>query len=280
MNQGKFGSCCGYAFTRCMVEGIANKYHVHINWDGFLNVLTALCPCWEGQFPERMANEFNAKIGGNTDIFFQDTDSTKRYRLRVGSMRTITSAHECYDVVTQYRQVLPLLGAIKTGDCRHANHAVMLDSPYDSKPQMRGINSWGTNNSVIRVTTTPGNGEFMYALFIDPEIIEVKGPKNASITPPRPSKEYDEAVARGQGGSNEPEKKKKRPRDDNAQIGGEASPPQSPLTVKKDKGKHGFIEAKTAAGKTRERAAKKQRKGEGDDDEDWANENFAAMIDK
>ena len=50
--------------------------------------------------------------------------------------------------------------------------------------------------------------------------------------------------------------------------------------MKKDTGKHSLIEAKTAAGKARERAAKTQRKGEGDDEEDWANENFATMIDK
>jgi hypothetical protein len=197
MNQGEFGTCCAYALTKCMVEAIGSKYHVHFEPKTFLAVVKTLCPCWEGAHPIEMVEQFN-KAQSN---FIADFEETKRYRVRVANMRKIQSADECYDIVRRFQNVIPVLGVIRTGESGHGIHAVALDHPYDKRPEMRGLNSWGTKHSAIRVTTTPGNGEFLYGVFLDPVLIEVRGGGNSELPVPRPSQEYKEAKNRGPGKS-------------------------------------------------------------------------------
>merc|ERR1711939_562941 len=70
MNQGNFGTCCAYAFTKCVVEAVGSKYHVHFGLGDFLAVVKIVCPCWNGAHPRQMVKQFNAA----THVFIEDCE--------------------------------------------------------------------------------------------------------------------------------------------------------------------------------------------------------------
>ena len=174
---------------------------------------------------------------------------------------TIECFDECWDAVRKWHGVLLLVGSIQTGTDGHGGHAVMLDHSLAErgKKLMRSQNSWGSKEAVIYVKKE-GDGKFIRALFINPEIIEVREPGNCKGQIPKPSKEYEQCrmgktmdpcpeIARVQAtGSG-----KKRSRSDYDDGGAAAgrSPSSSP-----------YDRQKNAAAIARERIEKRQKMSE------------------
>ena len=45
LNQGGFGTCVGYAFSRVMTTGLEEKYGIACDPEKFVEKVKALCPC-------------------------------------------------------------------------------------------------------------------------------------------------------------------------------------------------------------------------------------------
>ena len=189
LDQGQFGTCVGHAFSKCLVDGVLGKYAVPLKVEDILAAVKISCPCWEGKHLEPLTNEWNKNVAGNSSLYFSDVDNCCRYRVGV-EIRRIDTVQEAYAEAQKTEGVLLLMTAIKTGADGHGSHAVAVDKPYKKPNEMRGLNSWGAEQTFMDVT--PAN--FQYAVAFDPIILEKKqGSRTKKI--PATTRGYDEMGA-------------------------------------------------------------------------------------
>ncbi len=169
LNQGGFGTCCAYGFAAALLSGLMNKYDVPVDRVDLVTVVKTLCPCWEGHHVDQMVREWNAVQTAKVS-WLENIDKQKRYHVRVESQRVddlrLARAEFC-----KLDGLLHFVAVIKMDVTAHKLHAVELIRCWpDSETDMQALNSWGAMTPTIRVT--PEN--FVYALSIDPEIVECR----------------------------------------------------------------------------------------------------------
>lgn len=82
LDQGKFGTCVGYAFAQALAQGILSMYGVACNPEIIAEKVKVLCPCWKGHQTERMPEEWNNKLN-EAGATIENLDRGKRYRVKV-----------------------------------------------------------------------------------------------------------------------------------------------------------------------------------------------------
>ena len=166
LNQGGFGTCCAYGFAAALQSGLMNKFDVPMDRDELVTVVKTLCPCWNGQHVDQMVKEWNAK-----ESWLENIDKQKRYHVRVESQRfdDLRLAHAEFCKLDGLLHFVAVIKMDVAGP--HELHAVELIRRWpDSETDMQALNSWGATRPTLRVT--PGN--FVYAVSIDPEIVECR----------------------------------------------------------------------------------------------------------
>jgi hypothetical protein len=196
LNQGGFGTCVGYAFSRFIVDSVLGKYAVPLEVNDVLSVVQAVCPCWEGSQVDRMCDEWTAKV--SPTMFFTDTDKKRRYRVGV-TYRRISTVEEAYTEAQRLGGVLILPAVIRTNNASgHSRHAVAIDQAYVAPREMRALNSWGATQCFMDVT--PAN--FEYAVAAEPTILcgMVGDGRGGSLSLPVPTvtRAYNEMGLRNQ----------------------------------------------------------------------------------
>ena len=177
MNQGKQGTCVGYAFSNTLAHNLLGKYAVPISPEKLVEKVKTLCPCWDGHNIDKMCDEWNAK---HTDtgarLENQDQDG-KLYVVKVQYTR-IDNIEEAYDLLRRTQGVLHMMAVISTQEDGHGLHAVMLSMPFRKRPEMQAINSWGAVQALIEVN----RANFKYAVTVDPEIKTVRNGAIPALT--------------------------------------------------------------------------------------------------
>ena len=118
-NQGDFGTCAAYALATAVVSGMLTKYNVVVNMERVLSAIIG--SCWDGMAIESLCKEWNTRV--LKDDWFEDTDSTRRYRIKLGGgndVRVIASVEEAYTQIVQWEGELLLLTAIALNGTSHA----------------------------------------------------------------------------------------------------------------------------------------------------------------
>lgn len=202
LNQGNFGTCVAFAFTKVLTDSILHKYGVALDYHAIIAAIKFSNPdIFEGGYIVEMCKAWNKKY---SDKWFEDIDKQKRYQIKIKHSDKKNDINEVYDHVRKYDQVLLTAVCISTSKNAHNRHAIAVDHAYDERPILRGCNSWGAERTTIDID----DKNFHYAFFVDPEITGCKEGSWLRDVPPV-QKAYTEVSLKAQRQKEEEARRKK-----------------------------------------------------------------------
>ena len=194
-DQGQFGTCCGHAFSKAIVQGTLAKYGVALEQTAFTSQVKTLCPCFDGYDPILMCEHWNAALESNNGVWTEAMGGRQRYRVKV-NFRKLDNIDDTHAELKKWQPTLVFVGVISTDEDGHSLHAVALHQAFDEAPCMAATNSWGNNRAIIDVA----QHNFKYGVFLEPEIIACDdkttrpNPDNTMI--PHTTRSYKESKRR------------------------------------------------------------------------------------
>ena len=150
MNQGSQRTCCAYAFSHSLSQGLLSKYAKATNPQDIVSMIKALCPCWEGHHVERMAAEWNKKHTQD-GAQIERLDNKERFRVKL-NFQKIENFDEAYRnmEISQAREMyMPCI--MQTAPQDHKLHAVALTACIE-EGKMEAFNSHGARDPFLQVT--------------------------------------------------------------------------------------------------------------------------------
>ena len=106
-NQGKFGTCCGHAFSTVVVNGIVASMasSLYIEQAHLFAKVETLCDCWEGHDPLAMCEEWNG-VSGKKEAWVPTLEKKEAYQIKVehgGKITSFDKAHDTMKTVHDWR---------------------------------------------------------------------------------------------------------------------------------------------------------------------------------
>ena len=155
-NQGKFGTCCGHAFSTVVVNGIVASMasSLYIEQAHLFAKVETLCDCWEGHDPLAMCEEWNG-VSGKKEAWVPTLEKKEAYQIKVEHGGKITSFDKAHDTMKKWANGLCMIGVITTSVGGHGLHAVCIQYADDSavvracKPPTHGV------RRMLCTTSTP-----------------------------------------------------------------------------------------------------------------------------
>ena len=183
-NQGQFGQCASYAFTKALVETLRSKYEVSLKFEDVLSKLEYVIDGWNGFYSSEIIPKFNLASEANGKFCFRDQENNLRYYITIKETTRIDSVAEAYAKAQKLDSEMMMVVVIRTSAC--STHAIVVDKAYTESNHMRGLNSWGIRNMIMDVH----RGNFVYAVVIDPNVLRVKNWRDEIVATPPETKGY------------------------------------------------------------------------------------------
>ena len=182
-NQGGFGQCATYAFSRAIAESLRSKYAVSICENDIRAKIEYALGLWNGATLKEIVDGWekttNDKATNDKFSFADQQRSGKRYSISLDNNTIIKDINQAYTIAQSLESELMMVAFVywPTKENSTGLHAIVIDKAYQTQNTMRGLNSHGINNMIVDVD----DANFHSAFLVNPEIKWVKNKKNEVI---------------------------------------------------------------------------------------------------